>query len=140
MNEKEILSPYDIKKATISQFKKYLEVDDKKPKDYFNTGTRFGQILHARLRLQCSSLNEHLFKKNLRNDSLCVCGSIENTIHFLLHCPLYINFRNKYFNKLPCSLTEHNLLYGDDSLTSIENAYIFRQVQSYIIDSKRFDY
>ena len=30
---------------------------------YYYIGTRLGQILHARLRMQCSSLNHHLFHK-----------------------------------------------------------------------------
>jgi hypothetical protein len=32
---------------------------------YYYIGTRLGQILHARLRMQCSSLNHHLFRKNI---------------------------------------------------------------------------
>ena len=30
---------------------------------YYYIGTRLGQILHARLRMQCSSFNHHLFRK-----------------------------------------------------------------------------
>ncbi len=32
---------------------------------YYYLGSRMGQILHTRLRLQCSSLNDHLFRRNL---------------------------------------------------------------------------
>ena len=34
---------------------------------YYYIGTRLGQILHASLRMQCSSLNLHLFRKNMVN-------------------------------------------------------------------------
>ena len=33
---------------------------------YFHVGSRLGQILHARLRMKCSSLKEHLFLKKYR--------------------------------------------------------------------------
>ena len=32
---------------------------------YYYIGTRLGQILHAGLRMQCSSLNPHLFRKKI---------------------------------------------------------------------------
>jgi hypothetical protein len=32
---------------------------------YYYIGTWLGQILHARLRMQCSSLNHHLFRKEV---------------------------------------------------------------------------
>ena len=132
------LIPPDIKRSSTSDFKKFLECNDIKQKYYFNSGTRKGQILHTRLRLKCSSLNEHLYLKNIRNDPFCACGQIESNKHFLLDCPLYMIYRNKYFPNLPCTLTEGNLLYGDDSLSPEENSDIFKNVQSYIIDSKRF--
>ena len=41
---------------------------------YFYVGSRLDQILHARLRMKCSSLKEHLFLKNIEPSPLCVCG------------------------------------------------------------------
>ena len=38
-----------------------LYVNHTKP-IYYYIGTRLGQILHARLRMQCSSLNHHLYR------------------------------------------------------------------------------
>ena len=32
---------------------------------YFQVGTRFGKILHARLRMQGSALNADLYRKNI---------------------------------------------------------------------------
>ena len=58
--------------------KNYINRDIKKVITYYNTGCRKGQILHVRLRLNCSGLNEHLFQKNIVLSSLCTCGQVEN--------------------------------------------------------------
>ena len=36
-----------------------------KPPKYYNTGTRIGKILRTRFRLECSSQNAHLYRKNI---------------------------------------------------------------------------
>ena len=41
------------------------------PLRYYNEGKRFAQILHSRLRTKCSSLNQHLYSKNIVQRSLC---------------------------------------------------------------------
>jgi hypothetical protein len=46
---------------------------------YFYIGTRLGPILHVRLRMQCSSLNHHLFRKYTVNSPFCQCGATETT-------------------------------------------------------------
>ena len=60
-----------------------------KPPKYFNSGTRKGQILHARLRMECRSLNAHLYKKNNEPSPSCSCGGFESTYHFSFKCPNY---------------------------------------------------
>ena len=52
---------------------------------YYYTGSRLGQILHSRLRMQCSSLNQHLYRKNIVDSPNCICGSTESTTHYLFH-------------------------------------------------------
>ena len=39
--------------------------------------------------MHCSSLNPHLYSKNIVDSPLCQCGAIETTKHYLLYCPLY---------------------------------------------------
>ena len=52
----------DIKLATsVASFK--YRLNQKPPRH--NIGTRIGQILHARLRMECSALNAHLYRKNI---------------------------------------------------------------------------
>ena len=60
-------------------------------------GRRIGQILHARVRLCCSSLNYDLFRKNITDSSLCTCNQVETAAHFLLYCPLYNRQRQLFF-------------------------------------------
>ena len=56
--------PEDTKQSpSISSFKFRLNRDINKPPKYYNTGIRMGQILHTRIRLECSSLNAHLYRK-----------------------------------------------------------------------------
>ena len=40
-----------------------LNRDRHPPSKYFNAGSRMGQILHARIRMECSALNSHLYRK-----------------------------------------------------------------------------
>ena len=48
------------------------------------SGTLLGKILHTRLRMNNSSLNEHLFIRNLMDSPNCACGQVESTSHFLI--------------------------------------------------------
>ena len=68
------------------------------------------QILHARIRLECSSLNHHLFKKNLVGSSLCTCGLPETSSPFLLFCTNYDLLRQRYLSVLPHRLSLSLLL------------------------------
>ena len=76
--------PQDVRDLnSLGAFKRKLNADNTKPPSYFNSGSRLGQIYHARLRTHCSSLNEHLFTKNIVDSPLCVCGEVENTHNYL---------------------------------------------------------
>ena len=116
----------------------YLNSSNKKTPKYYNAGSRIGQILHARLRLNCSNLNEHLFSKNLTASKYCSCGKVENTRHFLLECKKYTNIRERTVATLGRNITLNTLLYGNDSLQFHENENIFKVVQTFIIDTGRF--
>ncbi|KAK3108292.1 hypothetical protein FSP39_005044 [Pinctada imbricata] len=123
---------------SVSNLKLYLFKDNKQH-PYFNTGTRKGQILHSRLRMNCSSLNSTLFHKNISDSPFCSCGSIETARHYLLHCSNFANIRTRTLNQLSQTYDFKTLLYGDPSLTHDENTLIFETVQEYILESKRFD-
>ena len=75
-------------------------------------------VLHTRLRHRSSNLNADLFRVNLINDPGCVCGwIIEDAIHFVLECCLYVEAREQLTNNMQFldSLLIETLLFGDDS-------------------------
>ena len=85
------------------------------------------QIHHTRLRTKCSSLNQHLHSKNIIDNPLCACGSVETTNHFLLERPQNIQARRDMITTLPtfCVPSLNNLLYGDTNLNNHHNKFIF---------------
>ena len=87
----------EIKTApSVASFKFRLNRDLHKPPKYFNSGSRQGQILHVRLRMECSSLNAHLYKKNIVPSTSCSCGGFESTYHFFFKCSNYSLIRTRY--------------------------------------------
>ena len=66
----------NIKDSTsVAAFKHKLQGTTRNPPAYFNAGKRLGQVYHARLRLNCSSLRHHLFlKKCFRQSFLRMWG------------------------------------------------------------------
>ena len=95
-------------------------------------------IIHTRLRHQCSSLGADLFGANIISDPSC---PLEDAIHYLLECPLYTNVRMQLF----MSITPHtvisieNLLFGCDNLSDENNLIVFRNVQKYIHHTNKFE-
>ena len=130
--------------ATVSSFKKSLinYVNLLKPPRYYLYGRRVLNVLHTRLRHRSSNLNVDLFRVNLINDPGCVCGwAIEDAIHFFLECSLYVEAREQLTNNLQfldSLINIETLLFGDDSLSEEQNAQIFKSVQLYIKQTKRF--
>ena len=53
---------------------------------------RLLSVLHARIRNNCSDLNNDLVQNHLRNDPYCSCGNdIENAHHYFLNVYMTIN-------------------------------------------------
>ena len=126
---------------SLSSFKHQLNVNLAKSPILFFDGKRLGQIYHARLRMRCSSLNAHLFSKNIVDSPLCACGSFEDTHHFLLSCNRYAVLRQELVNRVTpiCQPSLNVLLYGNQELSNSTNKQIFLSVQEYLIKSKRFE-
>ena len=70
--------------SSVSYFKYQLnsETRNRPPPKYYSAGSRKGQILYARLRMQCSSLNADLYRKNIIPSPSCSCGGFESANHF----------------------------------------------------------
>jgi hypothetical protein len=133
--------PPDTKYApSVESFKKLLNVDKLVTPKHYYTGNRQSQILHTRLRTNCSSLNNDLFLKGIVESPHCECSQVESAHHFFFACPRYQVIRQILFNTVSqyCPLNISNLLFGDTSLSYETNVKIFEAVQKYIRDSNRF--
>ena len=74
--------------SSVLAFKNYLNGNNLQSPYYFHVGSRFGQILHDRLRMQCSVLNADLYCKNMVESPSCQhCGGFESAYHISLHVP-----------------------------------------------------
>ena len=72
--------------SSVSSFKIRCQRDNLFLITIILTGSRNEQILHAKIRTNCSSLHYTLFSKNIIQDKLCTCGQIEDVQHFLFSC------------------------------------------------------
>ena len=125
---------------SVNSFRHSLNKDKPFVPIYFCTGSRIGQILHSRIRTNCSSLNLDLFLKNITESPLCRCGSIQNAQHFFFHCRYYEVQRRELMIAISPYLNRSLklLLYGDSNLSPEVNSTIFLKVHKYIIDTHRF--
>ena len=77
--------PSDTRTApSLASFKYKFEKDLPKIPKYYYCGDGKSQILHTRLRTECSILRYYLHKKKLIPDALCPCGAVENNNHYLI--------------------------------------------------------
>lgn len=129
------------KTESLSIFKKKLKNQNAKVPTYYYIGSRIGQILHARLRMNSSSLSEHIFLRNLVDSPNYLCRGVETTSHYILHCSIFADIRQEFIlsiSNIPVNITINLLLFGTNELTDEQNTLIFVSIQKYIIKSKRF--
>jgi hypothetical protein len=129
---------------TLDSFKLAL----KEPKDRMLSilyyGKRWPNIHHARIRIGCSKLNNHLCNNlHVLPSPQCNCGwANEDPMHFLFMCPHYNAQRNILMNNIsniPVAINLDNMLYGDPDATDANNYKLFEAVHQYILDTKRFE-
>ena len=111
---------------------------------WYSIGDRRLAIIHAKMRMLCSELNDHLFSHiHVVDSPSCQCGHHrENNKHFLLDCPLYHNERTILLNNLAqikYDPTVSNLLHGNKKYTDKCNIQAFGFIQKFIQSSGRFD-
>ena len=89
---------------TFSAFKKsILKFIRPSSKSIFNCHSPKGIKLIIRLRLSLIHLREHKFRHNFQDalNPIYSCGyDIETTIHYLLHCPNYLDERGTLFDNI----------------------------------------
>ena len=134
-------------------FKEYLHKKYKPPKySFYSHGSKLGNSLITRLRVDRSYLNSHAFSIGLALSPECACGAKqETTLHILKFCPLYHSFRQSLFGlvgqqisvfqKLNNKEQIYVLLYGfkkeNPDYYYINTAVTFA-VQDFLIKTKRF--
>ena len=115
-------------------FKCKLYADVKAIPRYFYAGNRRAQGQHTRLGTTCSSLNDDLFQKRINDSSLCLCGNVENTDYYFLHCRFYRAQTVELIRKISqhTTATLQILLSGNPLLSLPINTLIFEAVHTYI--------
>ena len=130
---------------TISSFKNNLQITTfpkLKVPNYFTSGNRYLSVIHARIRNNCSNLNNDLFINHLRDNPLCNwCNEIEDSEHYFFHCNNYRDERHLFFEAARDfqPLTTQLLLYGNEIVDNTLKSALFRAVHDYIKSTKRFD-
>ena len=133
--------------------KKILNKIRPKNNSYFGIKDNDKTRLITQLRMGLSSLRAHKFRHNFldTSDPLCfVCGSAEDTEHYLLHCMSYRLSRTTLMQNvtailnfdvlnLPHKKIVEILLYGEKSVDDDKNRKILDEVIKYISVSKRLD-
>ena len=117
--------PQDIRSLdSLPCFKRYLDINRPYPNELVFIGQRRFQILHTRLRNNCSSLKHHVYLRNVVDSPNCVCGAIETNAHFFFKCPLYETIRNKFIGSISyheITIDLQTFLFGNDFLTFQKN-------------------
>jgi hypothetical protein len=121
---------------SLNIFKERIQTENSKCPAYYYSGTR----LHTRLRMNSSSLNEHLFIRNLVDSPNWACGQVESTSHCLISCKKYTDLRSEHMYTInyPVTIDVKFLLKGSDTLGVDHNIDIVIKVHNFILKSKRF--
>ena len=143
------LLPQSIRDSeSIETFKRRLKAFMKSTsavKQRFYTGNRKLQIAHTRIRLMNSNLNADLYQRNIKPSASCECGNEnEDANHYFFVCPLHAIPRLSMINQLQQQSNVVNvcmevILNGDNSMDEDSNVQIFKTVQHYIKETRRFE-
>ena len=126
--------------SSLSEFKRYLTMNDNNVPNYHYLGKRTEHIIHCRLRLEMSDLIFDLFSRHLTDNPSCACGHpFETAKYFLLFCPNYQNERINTIRHVENNYIDiQTWLFGDLSLGPRVNETVFENVQKYIRQTRRF--
>ena len=137
----------------LNEFKQQLKVE-LKPKRYkhFSKGSKIGNSLLTRVRLDRSELNLHKFSIGQIDSPECSChAKNESSIHYLTECFLYSSERQTLYNLVEHYVPQFKtmnknrkyevLVLGIDPANSDflqTNTTISIAVQKFIFETKRF--
>ena len=129
---------------SLSKFKDKIKITVQQPikqHELVYFGNRYLAVLHTRLRLGCSQLNEHLFRIGIKDSPKCICSNEnEDVWHFFFVCPLFSIQRNKLHTSVTsiAPFTLETVLYGSPDGNHSQNSIIFQAVHEFIKDTSRF--
>ena len=138
---------------TVPDFKMKLK-EKLKPKKFkqYSKGSKIGNTLLARIRLQRSDLNLHKFSIGQSESPECICHlKYESSEHYLIDCFLYSCERQILFNQVEHFIPNFinfskskkyeillNGLKSDNPEFNSTNTSILIAVQNFILKTKRF--
>ena len=119
---------------------------------HLSRGSKIGNALLTRIRLNRSDLNLHRFDIGLHDTPECVCHATESSIHYLMDCFLYSGERQTLYNlvehyipnfpKLNKTKQFEILLLGinpENPEFFTTNTILSIAVQTFILKTKRFN-
>jgi hypothetical protein len=137
---------------TFKQFKSQLKaINSVSSPHFFGQCDGYPAVLHTRLRLLLSGLDDHRFSYNLIENRYCQhCPrKIENNMHFFLDCPRYAAQRQTLVQSIGNILPEFTttskkhklnlLLHGSPNINTHKNHDLQKVIESYIVETHRFD-
>ena len=108
----------------VAAFKSKLNTDKPKVPDYYFTGIRKCQIIHANMRTLSTNLNFHLYERYLSDDCSCECGAVvEDPNHYLRECVKYRALRTEIFGHHVPNIND--LLIGSNTSNTVQNKELF---------------
>ena len=138
--------PTDIRHLpSLHSFKKAIDVQCK-PELLLQGVNRKYNIIHAQIRMNCSNLRDHLYKLHVVDTPYCdFCANmVEDANHFFFQCPMYHTERLNLFRNLNSmeikrdEVTLHDLLFGSERLSRVNNMKLVSLVELYIENTGRF--
>ena len=146
------LDPQIRKSKRISIFKSnLLKFIRSRPNKVYYCHNSKGIRLLTRLCLGLSQLRKHKFKHSFQEclNPLCFCGKeTETSTHYPPHCPTYTSKRIALLNKIKSinfstlkfsdAFVTKILLFVDNTLSDLPNAFMLKSTIDYIISTKRF--
>ena len=143
--------PLAVRQTNHTTFKRFLyqRFSPPHPPTYFSHGSKLGNLLHTRLRVETSQLNAHLHKLQIIDTPSCSCGHRSETVeHFILHCTLYNDHRNILYQELSLILNINfrslskslriEILINGRNLSDASGRKVADCFQKYILNSGRF--
>ena len=142
--------PNTVRTLKHDAFKKQIheQLGASEPPTYYTFGTKLGNVLHARLRMDMSELNSHLYSIQKIASPACHCGYNNETVsHFILKCPNYVKQRDNLFKNISESIPDfgikppnyqlQTLIYGKNT-GGCGGRLIASHFQVFLFNTKRF--